>query len=175
MSRARENADHYAGSTSASDLDSGTLAIARMAAGTVIKSSFDSTASATAIASTTKGSGTSTTLTVAHTANSTSNKLWIHVNLHYYIYHSAGMGFGLEIHDGSSVVSTDTSTDTYKFDQTGSTSAPFIKSRYNYDCQITAASTSALTYTVRVFKSAGTMQVQYGSQVSTISIQEIQV
>ena len=37
MSRARLNADHYAGSTSASDLDSGTLAVARMAAGTVIQ------------------------------------------------------------------------------------------------------------------------------------------
>jgi hypothetical protein len=37
MTRARENADHYAGSTSASDLDSGTLPAARLPLGSVLQ------------------------------------------------------------------------------------------------------------------------------------------
>jgi hypothetical protein len=40
MTRSRDNADHYSGSTSASDLASGTLAVARMADETVISSGF---------------------------------------------------------------------------------------------------------------------------------------
>jgi len=163
-----------AGSTSASALDSGTLAVTRMAAGTVIKSSFDSTATATTITSTTKGSGTSTTLTVAHTANSTSNKLWIHVNLHINAWGLTSSGFGLEIHDGASIVSTDTVAATFYFsiDSIQTT----IRNRYFYECEISPANTNATTYTVRLFKdTGGNVAVQGDSNLSTISIQEIQV
>jgi len=103
MSRARQNADHYAGSTSASDLDSGTLAITRMAAGTVLQIlQFE----------TTETNALSTTFTNLYensiTLKSASSDIFIYMSFQAWLY--AGSGFGWKIYRNNAATVTTSHT-----------------------------------------------------------------
>lgn len=142
-------------------------------AGHIIQTAYGQSTTQTIINSTTLGSGDSTGVTTVITPISTSNKLLIQVNLRYWIT-DADIGFGTEIHDGTSIVYTDPVTYTYNRNSDGIERAG---GRYNFIAYISPSSAgSPITYTLRAYKSGSsdTFRVQENGGLSNMVIQEIQ-
>lgn len=154
----------------------GTVAIQdvlQFPAGHIIQTAYGQSTTQTTINSTTLGSGDSTGVTTVITPISTSNKLLIQVNLRYWIT-DGDIGFGTEIHDGTSIVYTDPVTYTYSRNSDGIERAG---GRYNFIAYISPSSAgSPITYTLRAYKSGSpdTFRVQENGGLSNMVIQEIQ-
>ena len=141
--------------------------------GHIIQTAYGGSTTQTTINSTTLGSGDSTGVFTVITPTSTSNKLLIQVNLRYWIT-DADIGFGTEIHDGTSIVYTDPALNTYNRNSDGIERAG---GRYNFIAYISPSSAgSAITYTLRAFKAgtSDTFRVQENGGLSNMVIQEIQ-
>ena len=173
-------------STSASDLDSGTLAVARMAAGTMINTVSNSYATATSITAysawnvdftSSSQSVQSTGLTCQITPTSTSNKILVTINLYYRIDGDYG-SFGVKVYDGTSYVLLDANVNAKHHGVSGNED---IRDRYSFTYWATPPSAgSLLTYTVYaaaaetvITGGAATLVMQHGSQKSYMTLQEI--
>lgn len=135
--------------------------------GHVIETNFATNASSTSISSTTKGSGTEV-LSITFDAASTSNYLYFMGNVSYY-RSTASSGFGVEVHNGTSIIYTDAPV-----------SAEFSgvsdhRSRFPFHFRVNPASTGSITYAVRVFKISGcTLTANFESNSSDIMCFEVQ-
>ena len=148
----------------------GTIADARMPAGSVVQTVFAQYSTQTSITSTTAGSGTSTGVEVQITPHSSTNKLLIQADLSIaataYVPNTS---ISLEVYDGSSVVYQEVNS-TYFHNASGDEN---YYTRGTVQAFINAHS-GAKTYTVRAFKGAtGTVVAQPNSNLSSILIQEI--
>ena len=160
-----------AGSTSASDLDSGTLAVARMAAGTIVKSHANTYTTATTITSTTHGTGTATGLTIVFQPISDSNKLFIQVGLAFYA-NASDPGFGIEIDDGTGVIATDANNTAMYNNPSGHHS--YIKGKYPFGAFFDPRDDTSRTYVIRAYQYGGSNLIaQNDSNPSYVSIFEI--
>ena len=160
-------------STSASDLDSGTLAGARMAAGTVINTVSNSYATATTITSTAISTGTSTGLTCTITPTSTSNKILVTVDL-YFRGDGGWTSFGTNVYDGTSRPISDSYV--YSLYMNASTVDEDFRWRNSFTYWVTPPSQgSAVTYTVYAAKQSGSSSLvaQFGSEKSYMTLMEI--
>ena len=164
-----DNSWQTAGSTSASDLASGTLAVARMATGTVIQTAFNSYTTQTTIGDVTGGTWGDSGLTGAITPTSTSNKLLILVGLHF--QGANPISFKIGIHDGTSTIYDDGSTNA-RYYEAGTNNFRNIVNVFTYITP--SASGSEITYNVQISKDSNhTMTCQHQSVPSSIIIQEI--
>lgn len=139
-------------------------------AGTVLQTVYAEYTTATSITSGTKGSGTSTGLSVTITPQYADSKLLINYVGSFNLANHSNPWVSIEIYDGSSVVATDENTAIYI---NGDGNEYDNNWKYPFMAFITPSSTSAITYTVRAWKSGNACTAQHGSRPSSISIQEI--
>lgn len=158
--------------TDASALSTGTLPVARMAAGTIVKSHASIYTSATTITtSASYGSGETTGLTIVFDPLTDSNKLFIQLALAFYV-NASDPGFGIEIDDGTGIVATDTSYQAFYNNPDGHHS--YMRGKYHFGAFIDPRDDTSRTYTVRAYMYGGSNLIaQYASNPSYISILEI--
>ena len=142
--------------------------------GHVIKTGYHWYSSAVTITSSSKASGTSTGLDIAVQASSTSNFLYFFINLSLKMTGSASnSAYGMEVHDGSSIVYTDV-TDTATWVTNTGNGDDSRRAWYHF--RINPASTSNITYTMRCFKNASGqgLTAQLGGNTSYVTVMEVQ-
>lgn len=142
-----------------------------MPKGSVLQTLFAESTTATSITASSQGSGTSTGLSLTITPHSSTNKLLINYIGHFELAAHSNPWVSVEIHDGSSVVATDGNAGVYI---NGDGNEHGNRWRYPFMAFITPSSSSAITYTVRAWKSGNAVTAQPSSMPSHLSIQEIQ-
>ena len=155
-----------AGSTSASDLTSGTLAAGRLPSGSVLQVINAVDASET---STTSSSLVDTGLTATITPSATSSKILIMVGMNFGVTGSSA-GLGSHLLRGSSIIRSASE----KADGHGAGETSYHEAWVAFDYLDSPSTTSATTYKMQMkTPSGGTIFTSIDNNVSTMTLMEI--